>query len=178
MTSDQFARELIEDAKQSLSLGKGSGSDLQKQRHLRHALLAAFSFLELQIDLIAQHFAGNEFFSLHERGIMEQRDVILDKGVFKISNNVRYARIADRMLLLQSKFKGSKLTQRDWWDPLLRATGRRNGVAHPRGPVALDPTETEQDLLAILACANDLFEIVFGKGLPYAAFGTKPKKAS
>jgi hypothetical protein len=177
LTSDEFARELFEDAKHSLVLAKSNVADHQRQRHLRHALLAAFSFLELQIELVAQHFSGNEFFSLHERGIMNQRDVVFEKGVFKIKDTARYSRLQDRMLLLQSKFKGSKLSQRAWWDPLLQATGRRNDVAHPRGAVTLEIVEVERDLLAILACTSDLFEIVFGKGLPYAAFGTKPKSA-
>ncbi|HEY1224628.1 MAG TPA: hypothetical protein VGE54_05310 [Brevundimonas sp.] len=140
--------------------------------------MSAFSYLELQIELIANHFEGNEFFSLHERGVMNQQDVVFDKGVFKLKPVVRYSRLQDRMLLLQSKFKGSKLSQRSWWDPLLRGMDRRNSIAHPREPVVLDPSEIEQDLLAVLACANDLFEIVFGKGVPYAAFGVKPKGAT
>lgn len=178
MTSDEFARELFEDAKNSLSLAKSSGAGPQRQRHLRHALLSAFSFLELQIELVAQHFSENEFFSLHERGIMNQRDVVFDKGVFKLKDTAKYTRLQDRMLLLQSKFKGSKLSQRAWWDPLLQATVRRNDVAHPRGAVTLESADVERDLLAILACTSDLFDIVFGKGLPYAAFGTKPKNAN
>jgi hypothetical protein len=82
------------------------------------------------------------------------------------------------MLLFQHKFAGSKLTARAWWNPLLEATERRNSVAHPRGPVALEENETEADILAALGCANDLFEIVFGKGLPYASLGAKPKLQS
>lgn len=174
-SSDEFARELFEDAKQALKQARASSTDVLKQRHLRHSLLSAFSFLELQIELIAQHFKNNDFFTLHERGIIAQKEVAFDKGSFRMRDVTRFTRLSDRMLLLQHKFAGSKLTQRAWWDPLLQATDRRNSIAHPRKPVTLDEGETEKDILAALGCANDLFEIVFGKGLPYASLGAKPK---
>lgn len=146
-----------------------------KQRHLRHSLISAFSFLELQIELISQHFKDSSFFTLHERGIITQKEVVFDKGVFRMKDIVRYTRLSERMLLLQHKFAGSKLTQRVWWAPLIDATERRNSVAHPRAPIVLTEAQTEQDILAVLGCANDLFEIVFAKGLPYASLGSKPK---
>lgn len=174
-SSDTFARELFEDAKLSLKQAKSVSSDTAKQRHLRHALVVAFSFLELQIEVIAQHFKANAFFSVHEQGVLAQREVVFEKGTFKLKEKTRYSRLADRMYLLQSKFKGSKLPEREWWVPLMTATERRNDVVHPKGQVTLKETEIESALRAILSCANDLFEIVFGKGLPYFSFGVKPK---
>ena len=174
-TSDEFARELFEDSKHALRQAKSISNEILKQRHFRHSLLSAFSFLELQIELIAQHFKNNDFFTLHERGIIAQKEIVFDKGVFRMKDVPRFSRLSDRMLLLQSKFAGSKLTERSWWGLLLVATDRRNAVAHPRGSVTLNEAETERDLLAVLECANDLFQIVFGKGLPYASLGLKPK---
>jgi hypothetical protein len=174
-STDEFARELFEDAKQALRQAGVTATEVLKQRHLRHSLLSAFSFLELQIELISQHFKDSDFFTLHERGIIAQKEVIFDKGLFRMKEVTRYTRLSERMLLFQHKFSGSKLTERAWWDPLLKATERRNSVAHPRGPVVLDETDTEKDLSAVLGCANDLYEIVFGKGLPYASLGLKPK---
>jgi hypothetical protein len=174
-SGDEFARELFEDAKHSLKQAKAASSDLTKQRHLRHSLLAAFSFLELQIELIAQHFKDSTFLTLHERGIIAQKEVVFDKGVFRIKDVTRFTRLSERMLLLQHKFSGSKLTEREWWAPLINGTERRNSVAHPRAPIVLNEAQTEHDILAALGCANDLFEIVFGKGLPYASLGSKPK---
>jgi hypothetical protein len=175
ISGDEFARELFEDAKQSLRQAKSTSTDLTKQRHLRHSLFASFSFLEMQIELISQHFKDSEFFTVHERGIIAQKEVSFDKGVFRMKDVTRFTRLSDRMLLLQRKFAGSKLTERDWWAPLIKATERRNSVAHPRAPIVLTETQIEQDALAVLGCASDLFEIVFGKGLPYAPLGTKPK---
>lgn len=175
VSSDTFARELFEDAKHSLKQAKMTSTDTVKQRHLRHALLAAFGFLELQIELIAQHFRGSAFFTVHEQGVLAQIEVVFDKGNFKLKGTTRYSRLADRMLLLQSKFKGSKLSERSWWEPLIKATDIRNAIAHPRGPVTLKEADVESALLSVLGCANDLFEIVFGKGLPYSSFGIKPK---
>lgn len=176
MTSgDEFARELFEDSKNSLRLAKAVSTELAKQRHLRHSIIAAFSFLELQIDLISQHFKDSDFFTLHERGMIAQKEITFDKGTFKMKDGTRYSRLADRMLLFQSKFAGSKLAERDWWAPLITATERRNSIAHPRGPVVLNETQTEKDILAVLGCASTLFEIVFAKGLPYASLGVKPK---
>lgn len=174
-SSDEFARELFEDAKQALRQAGVTSTEVVKQRHLRHSLLSAFSFLELQIELIAQHFRGSDFFTLHERGIIAQKEVVFDKGAFKMKEVTRFSRLSDRMLLFQHKFAANKLTERAWWDPLLRATDRRNTIAHPRGPVELHENDIEKDILAVLGCANDLFEIVFGKGLPYASLGVKPK---
>jgi len=174
-SSDEFARELFEDAKQSLRQAGVTTSEAVTQRHLRHATLAAFSFLELQIDLIAQHFRDSDFFTLHETGMINQRDVVFDKGAFKMKDASRFTRLEDRMLLLQNKFKGSKLTEREWWEPLKKGTERRNSIAHPRGPVSLDAANVQSDLGAVLSCASDLFEIVFGKRLPYESLGLKPK---
>lgn len=174
-SGDEFARELFEDSKQSLRQARTAANETAKQRHLRHSLLAGFSFLELQIEVISQHFKSSDFFTLHERGIIAQKEVVFDKGVFRLKEATRFTRLSERMLLLQHKFAGSKLTERQWWTPLQLATDRRNSVAHPRGPVVLEESLTEQDLLAVLGCANDLFEIVFGKGLPYASLGVKPK---
>jgi hypothetical protein len=137
--------------------------------------MSAFSFLELQIDLIAQHFKGNVFFSIHEQGILMQRDVAFDRGEFKLKKTERYSRLPDRMQLLQSKFKRSKLTDRSWWERLILATSRRNSIAHPRCIVVLEIEEIERDLTAVLDCANDLFVAVFSKGLPYAPLGIRPK---
>ena len=174
-TSDDFARELIEDAKRSLQQAKSSTKDVSLQRHLRHSLMSAFSFLELQIELISQHFDGSSIFSVHEQGILAQKEVVFDKGVFRLKERPRYSRLADRMLLLQSKFRGSRLSEREWWGPLLTATEHRNSIAHPKAPIKLTIGDVERALTAALACANDLFEIVFSKGLPYASFGLKPK---
>lgn len=173
-SSDEFARELFEDAKHSLRQS-ASATGSVAQRHLRHATLSAFSFLELQIDLIAQHFRDSDFFTLHERALITQKDIVFDKGVFKIKDKNRFTRLEERMLLLQNKFKGSKLTERIWWEPLKQGTERRNTIAHPRGPVSLDFADVEADLTAVLNCASDLFQIVFGKRLPYESFGLKPK---
>jgi hypothetical protein len=174
-SSDEFARELFEDAKQSLRQAGGTASEMAEQRHLRHAILSAFSFLELQIDLIAQHFRESDFFTLHERALITQKDIVFDKGAFKIKEKNRFTRLEDRMLLLQNKFKGSKLAERAWWEPLKQGTDRRNSIAHPRSPISLKPAEVEADLTAVLSCASDLFAIVFGKRLPYESFGLKPK---
>lgn len=152
-----------------------TSTDVVRQRHLRHALMAAFSFLELQIELVAQHFKESNIFTLHEQGIIAQKEVIFDKGIFRMKEVTRFSRLSERMLLLQHKFAGSKLTERTWWEPLLKATDRRNSIAHPRGPVTLNDSDTETDILAVLGCASDLFQIVFGKGLPYASLGSKPK---
>lgn len=174
-SSDEFARELFEDAKQSLRQAGITTTEIATQRHLRHATLSAFSFLELQIDLIAQHFKDSDFFTLHERGLITQKDVSFDKGTFRMKDANRFTRLEDRMLLLQNKFKGSKLTERAWWEPLKKATERRNSIAHPRGPVTFDAATVERDLAAVLGSASDLFEIVFGKRLPYESLGLKPK---
>jgi hypothetical protein len=139
--------------------------------------MTAFSFLELQIELIAQHFSGSDIFSVHEQGILAQREVSFERGEFKLKPATRYSRLPDRMQLLQHKFKASKLTERSWWAPLVLATDRRNSLAHPKEPVLLTIEQIEADLTATLRCANDLFEIVFTKGLTYAAFGLKPKAA-
>lgn len=176
-SNDEFARELFEDSKVSLSRAISESDQIAQQRHLRHALLSGFSFLELQIDLIAQHFTDNKFFTLHERGIINQREIVFEKGAFRMKSGQKFSRLGDRMLLFQHKFKGSKLSERAWWNALSNATDRRNSVAHPREVVFLEASDVAEDLQAIISCANDLFAIVFGKGLPYASLGIKPKLA-
>lgn len=175
ISSDEFARELFEDAKACLISAKSESIGRLKQRHLRHALLAGFSFLELQIDLIGQHFQDSEFFTLHERSMINQREIVFEKGTFRLKHTPKFFRLTDRMLLLQHKFEGSMLTERSWWAGLRLATERRNSVAHPRNVLRLDEADVEEALSNILECVNDLFKIVFHKGLPYAGLGTKPK---
>jgi hypothetical protein len=143
-----------------------------KQAFLRAALLHACSFLEAHLNYMAEHFTGNSMFSIHEKGVLLEREVRFDHGTFNLSNSLKMSRIIDRIDLLLSKCstdpEGDKA---GWYADLALTLKTRNSLVHPKDAHILTERDVHLALGCMLTAADTLYSVVFKKGLPYAKKG-------
>jgi hypothetical protein len=86
---ENYSNELLASSKRFLEEAKSIGPNSEKQRKLRAALTHAFFFLEAQLNYLASHFSSSSEFSVIERSLLGERDVILDKGRFVLTDRPR-----------------------------------------------------------------------------------------
>lgn len=142
-----------------------------RQAYLRAALLHAFSFLEAHLNYMSEHFEKSDFFSIHEKGILLERDVVLKSGEFKLTDKSKFWRLTERIDLLLAKCSSDAAeAKKDWYSKLSTALSVRNALVHPREAHALTVVQTTDAMQAILRCVHQLYKDVFKKpgGLPYA----------
>lgn len=167
-----YSRNLMDSAKGFRMHALGLPEGEVKQAFLRAALLHACSFLEAHLNYMAEHFTENAMFSLHEQGVLLEREVRFDDGVFHLVNKLKISRITDRIDLLLSKCSSNSSADKAGWYPELARTLRtRNSLVHPKDTHLLSESDVQLALVCILNAANKLYSAVFKKGLPYAKKG-------
>jgi hypothetical protein len=163
-----YAKNLMEVAKGFASKAKNETDVEIEQAYLRASLLHGFFFLEAHLNDLAEHFQSNSMFSIHEQGILLERDVGFDNGEFRSSDRRRHYRITERVELLlrkcSSDYSKSKGT---WFSKLSGAIKIRNKIVHPRDVHTISHKEVSASLVAIIDCVDELYRVVFKKGLPY-----------
>lgn len=141
-----------------------------KQAYLRAALLHAFSFLEAHLNYMSEHFEKSDLFTVHEKGILLERDVVLKAGEFTLTEKSKFWRLTERIDLLVAKCSSDPAeAKKDWHSKLSTALSLRNALVHPRQAHALTVVQVTEAMQAILRCVNQLYKDVFQKagGLPY-----------
>ncbi len=92
-----YSKSLMEAAKGFRNHGLSCGNDEARQAFYRASIFHAFSFLELHLNYIADHFQGSTMFSIHEKGILLEREVAFEAGIFRIRPRSKFYRMSDRM---------------------------------------------------------------------------------
>ena len=172
---DDFSRSLFESSKRELAAARISKVDSDTQAHLRHALMMGFSYLEFQIFEICRHLETADQLSVSERGVLLQREVRLRNGEFIVAPATKYWTLEDRLRVVQHRFAKTPLGKELWWPKLAVSANLRNDIAHPKEPVELTVENVETALLSVLGCTDHFFNLVYGKGVPYASHGLTPK---
>jgi hypothetical protein len=167
-----YSRGLMDAAKgfrsHALSLDEGE----VKQAFLRAAFLHACSFLEAHLNYLGEHFLNQPMFSLHEQGILLEREVRFEKGNFRMSDLLKISRISDRIDLLLSRCSLNPDTVKAGWYSDLSSTLRiRNSLVHPKDTHSLTEADVRIALVCVIAAVDTLYSAVFNKGLPYAKRG-------
>lgn len=168
----EYSRSVMEAAKgfrtHALSISEGE----VKQAFLRASLLHACSFLEAHLNYMAEHFTENTMFSLHEKGVLLEREVRFEGGTFQLSNKLKISRITDRIDLLLSKCSKNPIEDKaEWYAELARTLRSRNSLVHPKDTHSLSESDVQLALNCVLKAADSLYRVVFKKGLPYAKKG-------
>lgn len=167
-----YSRSLMDAAKGFRTHAIGLPEGEVKQAFLRAALLHACSFLEAHLNYMAEHFTENAMFSMHERGVLLEKEIRFDDGMFVLINKLKISRITDRIDLLLSKCSSNPVKDKAGWYPDLSLTLRtRNSLVHPKDAHILSENDVQLALSCILKAANKLYTVVFKKGLPYARKG-------
>jgi hypothetical protein len=168
----EYSRGLMDAAKGFRTHALGLEEGEVKQAFLRAALLHACSFLEAHLNYMAVHFTDNTMFSLHEKGVLLEKEVRFDQGAFRLSNTLKISRITDRIDLLLSKCSTNPAADKAGWYPDVACTLKtRNSLVHPKDAHTLSESDVQSALVCVLKAADKLYNVVFGKGLPYAKKG-------
>jgi hypothetical protein len=167
-----YSRGLMDASKGLRNLARGIQNVEVKQTFLRAALLHACSFLEAHLNYMADHFKESVMFSLNERGILLERDVVFDNGRYVLTDKLKMSRIHDRIdLLLEKCSKDPVSDKKGWYSELTTVLRIRNSLVHPKESRMLEDEDLRLALSAVLMAADTLYKVVFKKGLPYAKKG-------
>lgn len=171
-TFREYCVELMETAKGFRAKAVGTEEGDAKQAYLRAALLHAFSFLEAHLNYLAEHFEHSRIYSVNEKGVLLERDVIFELGEFSLSTRSKFSRMTDRIELLLGKGTAAQPVEKStWFSPLKDSIKVRNALVHPREAHVLTDKQLDDAMKAIMTCVDALYRAALGKSLPYAKKG-------
>ena len=104
-----FSRNLLESAKFFLQQGKREKRGARKQACFRASLYHGLAYVEAQVNDIAEHFTANGPFTMHELGMLLEKDIALAQGRFVMRDSLKMARLTDRIDLLATHFGKTRL---------------------------------------------------------------------
>lgn len=169
----EFSRSLIESSKYFLELSKKETKTTTKQALLRASLYHSLSYVEAQVNDIADHFEGDDSLSQHEKGFLLEKDVNIENGTFVLSNSLKMSRLIERIEFLLQRF-GAPAAEVELFAELRSSIKLRNSLAHPKEARNLTVAEVENSIKAAISTCDALAKAIFGKGLPYADRGLSP----
>jgi hypothetical protein len=165
---DAFAAQLWEEAKGYLEKARLTSEIKSKEAYLHAALNLGFCSLEGHLNAIAEDFLTRDDLSPHERSILLEKRVELEKGFFTVTNTTQIYRLEDRLLFLCNRFSKKKpldLTA-SYWGQFKEALKLRNELTHPKEPARVTQTSVERALLAILQLLDVAYRRIFGRKFP------------
>jgi hypothetical protein len=173
---DGFASQLLEESKRFLERAKETENDEARQAYLHACVLLSFSSLEAHVNSIIDEF-GKEGLGLtvHELALLIEREVVFDKGSFRMSNSLKMSRIKDRILLLIQKFGRDYDASFPWTSRLGNALELRNRITHPKNAETIEIEQTAAVIQAVIEVVDFMFQAIYRKGLPAAKRGLQSK---
>jgi hypothetical protein len=169
---DQFASSLLDEAKRFLERAKEASETSSEPPNLHAALMLAFSSLEAHVNAVADEFSNRPELSLHERGVLIERDVQLHDGNFTLTPNLRIWRMEDRIALLHQRFSKTGLDMgASWRSKLGAAIDLRNKLTHPKIIPLITTGAVEKAIEAVIETINALYIALYNRPLPAANMG-------
>ena len=169
---DDFAKSLLEESKHFLEKCDEHGDQIANTAYLHAALMLAFCSLEAHVNMISDEFANSADISLHDKGILLERDVHLDDGRFVLTPAPKIIRLEDRIQFLHTRFSGKALDRNEvWWSRLSDATKLRNQLTHPREHILIKPEAVERALKAVIDTIDALYRALYKRPFPVAIRG-------
>jgi hypothetical protein len=167
---DAFALSLLEESKRFLE--KAKSADPEDAPPFLHAsIFLAFSSLEAHVNAMAEDFAA-EFTELtvHEIGLLREKEVRLEDGQFVLSNTLKIVRLEDRIRFICTRFAKKKPVDfsESWWNKLNDAVRVRNDLTHPKGYVALKAEHVADAIEAVIGTLNAMYLGIYGSAFPAA----------
>lgn len=145
---DSFADQLLEESRALLEKAK-TAEDFSQTTYLHSSLLLAISALEACVNSISDEIMIEPYcgeYTVHERGLLLEKDVRFDKGRFVLGNSRRIARITDRVEFLYSKFSVNQIDEATkWYANLVQSIDLRNKIVHPKKNMKVTITQVEID---------------------------------
>jgi len=174
--ADKFARTLLEEAKRFLEKANVDAEDGGRQAYLHAALNLGFCALEAHINAVANEIAAHKEFSApHDQGVLLEKEVRLDKGLFKLTG-LRIYPLTDRISFIYRRIKGKPLdSSAQWWSDLAIATELRNRLTHPKDRPSIKFKDVKNALVATVKATDVLYRAVYNKPFPPAGRGLNSK---
>ncbi len=171
---DLFANQLLEEAKRFLEKA-GDGTDSVAQTaYLHAALMVSFCALEAHVNALGEEFSAAVGLSAHEQGILLERDVRLEDGQFQLKQNLRIARLEDRIEFLHTKFSGKPIDRAsDWWRQLTTAIDLRNKLTHAKDLPPIGQAAVRNAVQAVIETLEALYQAIYKRKFPPANLGLR-----
>lgn len=169
--ADEFALMLLEEAKRFLEKARSVPiAESGQQAFLHSALLLAFCSFEAHVNAMAEEFASEAAtlgLTVHEVGLLREKDVQLDNGRFEVRDQLRMVRLEDKIRFLSRRFARSAMDYSEsWWTRVSDAERLRNRLTHPKGMVPLRIEDVENALRGVIGTLDALYHAIYQKPFP------------
>ena len=182
---DDFASALLEEAKRFLEkasevikLDDATAADdsivanVAGIAFLHAALMIAFSSLEAHINAVADEMCLAPNVTVHERGVLQEREVRLENGEFSPKNTLKMTRLEDRIQFLISRFGNQPLDRAAaWWGEFKEAARLRNELTHPKGKSEITIAQVRRALLGIIEAIDVVYRAIYQRKFPQHSRG-------
>jgi hypothetical protein len=169
---DLFANQLLEEAKRFLEKARESSETKAEAANLHAALTLSFCALEAHVNAVADELSGTPELSVHERGLLLEKDVKLEHGEFRIQANLRISRLEDKFELLHLRFSGKPVDYSlSWWSKLKAAIELRNRLTHAKTIPTITEMSVQQAMESIIDALEALYQAVYKKKFPLSYQG-------
>jgi hypothetical protein len=173
---DAFAVQLLEEAKRFLEKAKEVEDPAAEAAYLHAALMLSFCAIDAQVNSIGEESSIRTDISAHERGLILERDVKLQKGEFRLQSSLRMQRLEDRIEFLHAKFSGKPIDKsQKWWSQLGVAIQLRNQLTHPKAIPAVTETAVGSAISSIIGAIHALYRSIYKKNFPPVRQGLNSK---
>ena len=174
---DVFSGELLEESKRFLEKASESADEIAKTAFLHAALLLSCSALEARVNAVAADAAQyRSGLTVHERALLLEKDVRLEKGEFKIVDVLKMTRLDERIEFIFVRLSGKTLDKSEaWWGALKAAIRLRNALTHPKDVPAVNEKSVGAAIEATIEALNALSKAIYGKAYPAANRGLASK---
>jgi hypothetical protein len=169
---DEFARSLLEEAKRFFEKTDEHGDAVANTANLHAALMLAFCSLEAHVNAISDDFVARPGMSIHDKSVLLEREVRLDKGEFTLTSALKMVRLEDRIQFLHVRFSGMPLDRSQaWWTQLSEAIALRNQLIHPKEVLEIKPEAVARAIRAVIETIDALYQAIYKRPFPAAARG-------
>jgi hypothetical protein len=174
---DLFSDQLLGEAKRFLEKVCEASDATGKAAYLHAALILAFCALEARINSISEEARLRTDLTLHDQGILLEREVRLEKGEFKLTSSLKITRVEDRIEFLHVRLSGKSIdkTNGSWWSRLQVATHLRNELTHPKAIPTITEANVGSAIQAIIDTIDALSRAIYNKKYPTASEGLKSR---
>lgn len=163
---DAFCIGILNDALWFLEKAESSTDAEASAAHIHAALLLGFAALEAHINAVAEELAQRTEFTVHERGLLLEQGVRLEKGEYQLTGSLQMSRLEDRVQFLHRRFTGQPSSGTLWWSALRSGIDLRNSLTHPKAVSEIQPDAVRRILQAIVDALDALYQAIYKRPYP------------
>lgn len=172
---DAFSGELLEESKRFLEKAAETADASAKKAFLHASLMLGISALEARVNSIVDEQNRRTDLSVHERGLMLEKEVYLENGKFSLVDKLKMWRLEERVEFLCVRNSGRPLDKSTWWGQLKDAIRLRNDLTHPKTVPTITELSVKRAVEAVIGTMDALSMAVYRRHYPAARRGLAAK---